>query len=165
MSIESLNTDLDRLEHDLRELSNDTGRLLGDAAGQGRMLKEEVLAAEFLANEETMENVGGMLDALVTLADIQRQQLRDLLADHRTTAQALLQIRTPLDLLSVGFEHWGRRATHALDGLGQTVNVLGNEARSMAETLVEVWSPFIELMRRDWRNGDRTGLRASREVS
>ena len=66
------------------------------------------------------------------------------------TAQALAQLRTPVDLLRIGFEHWGRRATHAAEGLGQTVNVLADEARSMTRAFVEVWNPFIELLRRDW---------------
>ncbi len=155
MSIESMNADLVRLERDMRELSKDADRLLGDVAGQGRTLKEEALAAEFLATEETIENVGSVLDALAKLGDIQRQQLRKLFADHRTTIEALTQVRTPLDLLNIGFEHWGRRATHAAEGIGQTIDVLANEARALANTLVEVWEPFIELLRRDWRKGDQ----------
>ena len=155
MSFESMNADLVRLEQDMRELSKDADRLLDDVAGQGRTLKDEALAAEFLANEETIENVGSILDALAKLGDIQRQQLRDLFADHRATIEALTQMRTPFDLLNIGFEHWARRASHAAEGIGQTVDVLANEARALANTLVEMWGPFMELLRQDWRKGDR----------
>ena len=150
MSIESVNEDLVRLKNDIGALSKDAGRLFDDVAGQGRTIQEEAVAAEFIANEETMETVGSVLEALSELGDIQREQLRVFFADQLATAEAMIQVRSPADLLRIGFEHWSRRATHVAEGLSQTVNVLANEGRSLTNTLVEVWNPFIELLRRDW---------------
>lgn len=150
MSIESVNEDLARLQRDVEALSKDAGRLIGDVADQSRTLREEAVAAEFIATEETMENVGSVMDTLSQLGDIQRQQWRIFVTDQRDTLKALVQSRSPFDVLRVGFEHWSRRATHVADGLNQTVTVLANEGRSLTNTLVEVWNPFIELLRRDW---------------
>jgi hypothetical protein len=150
VSIESVNEDLVHLKRDIRALSKDAGRLLGDVAEQTRTIREEAVAAEFIVNEETMENVGSVLEALSQLRDIQRQQLRVFFADQRATAKAIIEVRSPIDLLRIGFEHWSRRATHVAEGLHQTVNVLANEGRSLNNTLVEVWNPFFELLRRDW---------------
>jgi hypothetical protein len=150
VSIESVNEDLVRLKRDIRSLSKDAGRLLGDVAGQGRTIEEEAVAAEFIVAEETMENVGSALEALSQLGDIQRQQVRMFFTDQLATAQAIIQVRSPADLLRIGFEHWGRRATHLTEGFSQTVDVLANEARALTNTLVEVWNPFIELLRQDW---------------
>jgi hypothetical protein len=150
VSIESVNEDLARLQRDVRALSSDAGRLLGDVADQSRTIREEAIAAEFIATEETMENVGSVLDALSQLRDIQRQQVRVFFTDQRDTLKAITQVRAPIDLLRVGFDHWSRRVTHVADGLGQTVGVLANEGRSMTSSLVEMWNPFIKLIRRDW---------------
>jgi Na+/phosphate symporter len=150
VSIESVNEDLARLERDVRTLSKDAGRLLSDVAGQSDTLRDEALAAEFLVTEETIENVGNVLNALSQLSDIQRQQLRVFVDDQRETIKALGQISSPADLVQIGIEHCGRRATHLVDGLSQTAAVLVNEGRAFTNTLVEMWDPFIDLVRRDW---------------
>jgi hypothetical protein len=150
VSIESMNEDLARLRRDVRSLSQDAGRILDDVVDQSRTIREETVAAEFIATEETMENVGSVLDALEALREIQREQMRVFFADQRETITALTQVRSPADLARLGFEHWGRRATHVAEGLNQTVEVLANESRSLTRTLVEVWTPFLQLMRRDW---------------
>jgi len=150
VSIESMNEDLARLKRDVRSLSQDAGRILDDVVDQSRTIREETVAAEFIATEETMETVGSVLDALAALRDIQREQMRVFFADQRETFNAFAQVRSPADLARVGFEHWSRRATHVAEGLHQTVDVLANESRSLTNTLVEVWTPFLQLMRRDW---------------
>ena len=150
MSIESMNEDLDRLRRDVRSLSQDAGRVLNDVVEQSRTVREEAAAAEFIAAEETMENVGSVLDALSALGEIQREQLRIFFADQRETLGAFPQVRSPVDLARLGFEHWSRRATHVADGLNQIVGVLVNESRALTNTLVGVWTPFFQLLRRDW---------------
>lgn len=150
MSIESINEDLAKLKRDVRALSQDAGRVLNDVADQSRTVREEAAAAEFIAAEETMENVGSVLDALSSLRDIQREQLRMFFADHRETLGALGRVRSPIDLARLGFEHWSRRATHVGDGLNQTVGVFVNESRALTDTLVSGWTPFLQLLRRDW---------------
>ena len=150
MSIESVNEDLARLERDVRALSQDAGRLFGNVTGQGETLREEALAAEFIATEETIENMGSFLNALSQLGDIQKQQFRVFFEDQRDTIKALSELRSPTDLLGIGIEHWSRRATHVADGLQQSVTVLVNEGRAFTNTLVEMWNPFIALVRRDW---------------
>jgi dsDNA-binding SOS-regulon protein len=150
VSIESMNEDLARLKRDVRSLSQDAGRMFDDVVDQSRTIREETVAAEFIAAEETMENVGSVLDALMALREIQREQLRVFVADQRETFGAITRVRSPIDLARVGFEHWSRRATHVAEGLNQTVEVLANESRSLTRTLVEVWTPFLALMRSDW---------------
>lgn len=150
MSIESVNEDLSRIRRDVHALSQDAGRLFGDVADQTRTIREEAAAAEFIATEEAIENVGSVLDALVQLSEIQREQMRVFFADQRETFSAFVQVRSPADLARVGFEHWSRRATHLTEGLRQTVDVLANESRSLTNTLVEIWTPFLDLLRRDW---------------
>jgi hypothetical protein len=152
VSIESVNDDLARLERDVQNLSRDAGRLLDDVAGQGKTLREEAVAAEFIATEETMENVGSVLSALSDLHEIQRRQLRLFLDDQRTSLHALTQARSPSDVVRVGMEHWARRAGHVGEGVGQAVSVLANESRTLTNTLVEMWTPFVALLRRDWAN-------------
>ena len=152
MSIQSVNDDLARLERDVQSLSRDAGRLFDDVAGQGRTLREEAVAAEFIATEETIENVGSMLSALADLHDIQRRQLRMFIDDQRTSLHALTQVRSPTDVLRVAMEHWARRASHVGEGVGAAVGVLANESRALTNTLVEMWTPFVALLRRDWTN-------------
>lgn len=151
MSIESVNEDLDRLKRDVHALSQDAGRLFGDVAGQTRTLREETAAAEFIATEEALENVGTMLDAFMQLREIQQEQIRHFFADQRESFEAITRSRSPLDLARVVFDHWSRRTTHVSEGLKQTATVIAGESRALTNTLVEVWTPFVDLMRRDWQ--------------
>ena len=150
VSIHSVNDDLARLERDVQSLSRDASRLLDNVADESKTLREEAVAAEFIATEETMENVGSMLGALSDLHEIQRRQLRWLLDDSRASFSALTQARSPADLFRVGLDHWARRAGHIGEGVGQAVTVVANESRTLTNTLVEMWSPFVALLRRDW---------------
>ncbi len=149
MSIESLNADLAALERDVRALAKDTTSADGVAA-TARKVEEEIVAAEFIAAEETIENVSGLLAALSEIGAIQSEQFRIFLTDHRETLKALAQSRAPVDLARLGFEHWNRRATHIADGLTRTVDVLAKEGRHATTSVVEMWKPFVELVRGDW---------------
>ncbi len=146
MSIESLNEDLAALERDVRALVKDAAK----PAGAARTIQEEAVAAEFIATEETIENVSGFLATLSKIGEIQNEQIRTLFADHRDTLKALLQVRSPFDLARLSFEHWNRRATHIADGLTRTVDVISQESGHATRSMAEMWKPFVELVRGDW---------------
>ncbi len=150
MSIESLNADLAALERDVRALAKDTTSPPDGIAATARTVEEEIVAAEFIAAEETIENVSGLLAALSEIGAIQSEQIRIFFTDHRDTLKALAQSRSPIDVARLGFEHWNRRATHIADGLTRTVGVLAKEGRHATTSVAEMWKPFIELVRGDW---------------
>ena len=154
MSIDSLNQDLARLEEDVRKLARDSQRITVDIGKQAKNARDEVVAAEFIATEEALENTGSMLETFAALRDIQQESLRVLLDDHRQSWQALAEVRSPLDLLQVGFEHWRRRSGHIALELNQVVDLLASSGRQMAVSMVQVWKPFVSLVRRDWE-GER----------
>ena len=150
MSIESLNEDLAQLERDVRALSKDTGRIVEDVAERARTVEEEIVAAEFIATEETIENVSGWLAALSEIGAIQNEQVKIFFADHRDTLKALARSRSPVDLMRLGYDHWSRRATHVADGLTKTVGVLAKEGRHVTASAAEMWKPLVQLVRGDW---------------
>lgn len=98
MSIESLNADLAALERDVRALVKDAGATQTVAtqtvAEKVKTVADEAVAAEFIATEEAIENVSGLLATLSKIGEIQTEQLRTLLADHRATFEALLKIKS-----------------------------------------------------------------------
>lgn len=150
VSIESLNQDLARLEEDVKKLSRDSQRLSEDIGQQARTMREEVVAAEFIATEEAIENAGSVLEAIAQLRDIQRDQLRVLFDDHKRSWRALADVRSPIGLIEVSFDHWKRRASHVAVGLNQVVDVLVGEGRQMTTSMVQMWKPFVQLVRQDW---------------
>lgn len=141
VSIESLRQQLANLEREVQVLSSASGRA---------RLRDEALAAGYVATEETIENVGTALAATERLQQIQQRYWQALFQDHRATFDAVTAMQSPLDLTRIGFEHWQRRVTHTADALGETANVLGDELRSLSNTFVDVWAPFAALIRRDW---------------
>ncbi len=154
MSIESLNEDLAQLERDVRALSKDSTQAVDDVAEEvakrARVIQEDVVAAEFVATESTIENVSGLLAALSEIGAIQNEQFKMFFIDHRETLKAFVQARSPMDALRIGFEHWNRRATHVADGFTKTVGVLARETRHATSSAGEMWKPVIQLVRGDW---------------
>jgi hypothetical protein len=150
VSIESLNADLAELERDVRALVKDAGATQ-TVAEKVKTVADEAVAAEFIATEEAIENVSGILATVSEIGEIQTEQLRTLLADHRATYDALLQIKSPFDFARLGFDHWNRRATHIADGLTRTVEVVFRESRHATHSVAEMWKPFVDLVRGDWR--------------
>jgi hypothetical protein len=160
VTIDSLNEDLARLEADVRKLTHDSQRLGRDLEQQARTVGEEIVAAEFIATEETLENAGSFFEMLAQLGDIQRKQMRVLWEDHKQSWSALRDVRSPLGLVEVGFDHWKRRASHVATGLNQVVDVVVGERRHATQALAQMWQPFLKLLQRDWgasgfRNQDR----------
>jgi hypothetical protein len=123
-----------------------------DVKEQTRTLRDEAMAAEYVATEETLENVGTALDALERLEKIRRKYWEVFLSDQLTTFEALTKTRSLADFTRVGFEHWNRRISHGVDAYGETVGVLSDEAHSFVTTFFEMWRPFIEMVRRDARS-------------
>lgn len=150
LSIESVNKDLAKLEEDVKRLSADSEHLIDDVADQARLLRDEALAAEFIATEETVENVGSLLEMFSVLGDIQRDQVRQFFEDGRTTLTGLSEIRGPGDLISLTLDHWKRRSEHISDGLTKVVEVLADENRFLGNTMSEMWKPFGQMVRGDW---------------
>jgi len=151
VSIESLNQDLARLEEDVRKLARDSQRITVDIGKQTQTAREEIVAAEFIATKETLKNTSSALETLATLRDIQQESLRVLIDDHRQSWYALADVRSPLDLVQLGFEHWRRRSSHIALELNQVVDLLATSSRQMTTSMLQVWKPFLDLVRRDWQ--------------
>ena len=91
--------------------------------------EEEAVAAEFIATEETIENVSGFLAALSKIGEIQNEQFRTFFADHRDTLKALPQVTIAVRSSRDSASSTGiGRATHIADGLTRTVGVISQES-------------------------------------
>ena len=150
MSIKSLQDDLAKLERDVKAVIDDTGRVVGDVRRRARTVEAELVAAEFIATEETIEGVSGILETLSGIRTIQKQQVKLFFADHRKTLEGITQLSSPIDLVQLGFEHWNRRATHVAEGLTRTAELIAGEGRQVSMSVGEMWKPFVELIRGDW---------------
>ena len=150
LSIESVNEDLAKLEQDVRRLTADSEHLVEDVADQARVLRDEALAAEFIATEEAVENMGSILEMMSVLSDIQRDQFRQFFEDGKTTLEGLREVRGPGDLMNLSLDHWKRRAEHISDGLTKVIEVLADESRFLSNTMTEMWQPFGKMVRGDW---------------
>ncbi|NJN51042.1 MAG: hypothetical protein HC809_03945 [Gammaproteobacteria bacterium] len=151
VSIETVNQDLARLEADVRHLADDSRRLIKDVGKQARLVQDEAVAAQFIATEETIGNAGSILEAMASLRDIQKEQLRQFFEDQRESFNALKGIRSPIGLLEVGLDHWQRRARHVAAGLNQAVDVVSKESRHRTAAMAQMWQPFLRLVQNDWR--------------
>ena len=150
MSIESLQEDLAKLERDVQAVFSDTDRLVGDVKERAKTVEEEIVAAEYIATEETIEGVSGILETLSEIGAIQSEQFKTFFADHRATLEAMTQLRSPVDVLQLGFEHWNRRVSHIAEGITRTAEVIAKERSVLSTSMAEMWKPFVELIRGDW---------------
>jgi len=150
VSMQSLNEDLAKLERDVQAVFKDTDRLVGDVKERARTVEEELVAAEFIATEETIEGISGILETLSEIGAIQNEQVKIFFADYRDTLKAITQLRSPADVLRLGFEHWNRRATHVTEGFTKTVDVIAKEGNVLSTSMKEMWKPFVEMIRGDW---------------
>jgi len=150
VSMQSLNEDLAKLERDVQAVFKDTDRLVGDVKERARTVEEELVAAEFIATEETIEGISGILETLSEIGAIQNEQVKIFFADYRDTLKAITQLRSPADVLRLGFEHWNRRATHVTEGFTKTVDVIAKEGNVLSTSMKEMWKPFVDMIRGDW---------------
>lgn len=154
MTTESLTRDLKQLEDDVRRLSAGNAPAPRTLTDRTRLVEQEVVAGEYIAAEEAMENFGSLLGMVSELNGIQLRQFKQLASDHGDTLQRLRDTRTPGDLAELGFDHYRRRSQHLIEGFNEAVEVITTEGQFLSNTLGEMWKPFLELVRRD---------RASRE--
>jgi hypothetical protein len=150
VTIDSVTEDLKQLEEDVRRLSSDGRQLTDDMEERADVVEQEIVAAEFIAAEETMENIGSLLGMISELNDVHMQQWQRLADDHLETLTRLSEARSPVEVIETGFDHLRRRSEHIGEGFSQAFGVITSEGRFLTDTLVEMWQPFLEMLRRDW---------------
>jgi len=131
---------IDAVDHELSRLEAEVARL-----------RERVLAAEYIATEETIENMGSLLETLARLQDIQREQWRFLVSDGAETLGALRRVRSVFDVPGVALGHCQRRARHVVGGMNRAMVVCTGGAQSLTRTFVEMWRPFLAMVGQDWK--------------
>jgi uncharacterized protein YegL len=147
VSIDSLREELAQLEHEVQAAFAETGPGVKERA---KTVATEIVAAEYIATKETMSGVGGIMETLSEIQAIQNEQFKNFFTDHRATLKALTQVRSPVDLAQLGFEHWSRRAGHVAEGITRTVDLIAKERKEMSESMAGMWKPFVQLVRGDW---------------
>jgi hypothetical protein len=77
-----------------------------------------------------------------------------LVGDHKQSWQALADVRSPIGL----FRRLRRsnRPAAVAAGLNQVVDVFVGEGRHMTTSMLQMWKPFVQLVRQDWGTG-KTG--------
>lgn len=150
MSIDSVSEDLKQLEEDVRRLSGDGQRLVRDVDSTAEVVGQELAAAEFIAAEETVENIGSLLGMVSELNGIHVRQWQQLADDHLQTLRRLSEARSPIEFIETGLDHARRRSEHLADGVNQAIETITAEGRFLSSTVVEMWQPFLEMVRRDW---------------
>ena len=150
MTTDSVSSDLKKLEDDVRRLSVGSPPAHGTLAERAKLVEEEVVAGEYIAAEEAMENIGSLFGMFSELNGIQRRQFKQFAGDHRETLKRLIQARSPGELADLGFDHYRRRSQHLVEGFNEALDVIAGEGKFLGNTLVEMWPPFFELVRRDW---------------
>ncbi len=150
MSIQNLEAGLSKLEGDAKKLQHDSASMVEDLGRQARVVEEDVIAAEFIATEETLEGFGSLLDSLQRLSDIQKQQFGLFVDDGRETLSGIRDAESATDYIHLGFEHILRRGEHIGDGIKDCVDVVSGEANNLTDSLFSLWKPFFRFLRRDW---------------
>jgi hypothetical protein len=145
-----LNSDLKQLEDDVRRLSAGSAPPHATLAERAKLVEEEVVAGEYIAAEEAMENIGSLFGMFSELNDIQLRQFKQFAGDHRDTLKRLVRARSPSELAELGLDHYRRRSQHVVEGFNEALDVVAGEGKFLGNTLVEMWQPFFELVRRDW---------------
>ena len=150
MTIDSVSEDLKQLEDDVRRLSDHGKDLVRDVDSTADIAQQELVAAEFIAAEETIENIGSLLGMVSELNGIHVRQWQHLADDHLETLKRLGEARSATAFIETGLDHARRRSGHLADGINQTIETITAEGRFLSTTVVEMWQPFFEMVRRDW---------------
>jgi hypothetical protein len=119
-------------------------------AERAKLVEEEIVAGEYIAAEEAMENIGSLFGMFSELNAIQLRQFKQFAGDHRDTLKRLVRARSPGELAELGLDHYRRRSQHVVEGFNEALDVVAGEGKFLGNTLVEMWQPFFELVRRDW---------------
>lgn len=149
VTTDSVSRDLKQLEDDVRRLSARSVPGPRTVADRAKLVEQEAVAGEYLAAEEAMENLGSLFGMFSELNGIQLRQFKQLAGDHRDTLKRLIRARSPGELADLGFDHFRRRSQHLVEGFNEAVDVIAGEGKTLGNTLVEMWQPFVELVRRD----------------
>jgi hypothetical protein len=145
MSIDSIREELAQLERDVEALGAASA-----VKERAKAVGTEMVAAQYIATKGTMSGVGAIFDTLSEIQAIQGDQLKVLFTDHRDTLTAMTQLRSPMDLVALGFDHWNRRAGHVADGITRTLEVIVKERGEYSSSIAGLWKPLVELVRGDW---------------
>lgn len=124
-------------------------RLLDDLQQQVSLTRDEVLTAEFLATEGVLEWFGALVEDSQDWAALGVRQWRYLVEDHLQTLEASVRARTLEDLVDLPRVHLQRRMSHLGEGLDGGRRLAQRSARRALEPLSSVWSPFLQMVRRD----------------
>lgn len=124
---------------------------LHDIREQVELAGDEVMTAEFLATEGALEWLGAMLEDSQAFAALSVRQWRYLFEDHLHTLEEGVRVRSFEDLADLPRTHMQRRMEHLGEGLLASRELATRSFQRSLEPWRNVWSPFLELLRRDHR--------------
>ncbi|TVS16809.1 MAG: hypothetical protein EA417_09170 [Gammaproteobacteria bacterium] len=110
---------------------------------------EEVATAEFLAIEGMLEWFGAVVENSQDWAALGVRQWRYLIEDHLHTFEATVRARTLEELADLPRTHLQRRMSHIGEGLDGGRSLAERSMRRALEPMQNVWTPFLEMVRRD----------------
>lgn len=128
-----------------------TNATLHDIREQVELAGDEVMTAEFLATEGALEWLAAMLEDSQSWAALNVRQWRYLLEDNLSTLEEGVRVRSLEQLADLPRTHLQRRMTHVGEGLSASRDLATRSFQRSLEPWRNVWSPFIELLRRDHR--------------
>lgn len=128
-----------------------TNATLHDIREQVELAGDEVMTAEFLATEGALEWLAAMLEDSQSWAALNVRQWRYLLEDNLSTLEEGVRVRSFEQLADLPRTHLQRRMTHVGEGLSASRDLATRSFQRSLEPWRNVWSPFIELLRRDHR--------------
>jgi hypothetical protein len=114
------------------------------------LARDEIVAAELLASRETVAELGILWETVDRLGRLQTRLAGQCVADHLTTLSNIGRATSATGAVAVLADHVDRRVRHLLTGLDQTVTVLSDQSQKTADAAVQVWAPFLAVLRRDW---------------
>ncbi len=126
-----------------------TEGLLDDIQQRVTLTRDEVLTAEFLATEGMLEWFGALIEDSQDWAALGVRQWRYLVEDNLQTLEAGVRARTLEDLAELPRVHLQRRMNHLGEGLEGGRKLAERSVRRALEPLASVWSPFLQMVRRD----------------
>ncbi len=126
-----------------------TEGLLDDIQQRVTLTRDEVLTAEFLATEGMLEWFGALIEDSQDWAALGVRQWRYLVEDNLQTLEAGVRARTLEDLAELPRVHLQRRMNRLGEGLEGGRKLAERSVRRALEPLASVWSPFLQMVRRD----------------
>ncbi len=150
MTIEDLKGDLTRLQDDAARVASDSQNLIKDFGKQMETVEDEIVAAEILATNNTVEGIGIVFESVILLRDVGTQQIMFLIDDGRETLEKLQTAETSEERIVTLFNHLGRCVNHVSSGFESVCRMVGNELDEISGTVDNSWSFFSRLLSADW---------------